>query len=138
TAVLSAALPLAAALPSGAVVLLGVAVTLLAFTAAPVTIASFTLVERLVPASRLSEGIAWTTSFLLGGYALGGVLAGTVIDHFHAPAAFLIPPAAALATACLAFLIPSAKPTPKASCEKGLEANDARSAEFDQTPRRPE
>ncbi|MEU1735243.1 MFS transporter [Streptosporangium sp. NPDC020145] len=112
TAALSATLPLAAAVPSGAVVLVGVAVTLLAFAAAPATIASFTLVEQLVPASRLSEGIAWTTSFLLGGYALGGALTAMVIDNFHA--GFLVPPAVALATACCAFLIPR---TPSASLQ---------------------
>ncbi|MER7132261.1 MFS transporter [Streptosporangium saharense] len=132
TAVLSVCLPLVATVPSGAVVLVGVAVTLLAFTAAPATIATFTLVERLTPASRLSEAIAWTTSFLLGGYALGGALAGTAIDHFHAPTAFLIPPTAALVTACFAFLIPAAKSAPtKASGEKALDTNDVRSAEFD-------
>ncbi|MEU1877799.1 hypothetical protein ABZ470_10835 [Streptosporangium sp. NPDC020072] len=82
------------------------------FLAAVVSPFQARLVERLVPASRLSEGIAWTTSFLLGGYALGGALTAVVIDNFHA--GFLVPPAVAMATACCAFLIPR---TPSASLQ---------------------
>lgn len=115
-AALAAALLLAPLPLSDGIVLMSVIMTLVAFALSPAMIASFSAVEQVVPASRLSEGIAWTTSSMLGGYSLGAAVAGSVVDSHHAAAAFYVPLAAALMTFCFALLIP--RETPASATEK--------------------
>lgn len=58
---------------------------------APVLATGATLVEGLVPASRLTEGLAWTGTALSLTYALSAALAGALIDGIGPHAGFLVP-----------------------------------------------
>jgi MFS family permease len=70
---------------------------------APTLISVFTLTERLVPASALTEGLAWAVSGITVGFALGSALAGQVVDQFSTSAGYALPTASA-ALACLTAL----------------------------------
>lgn len=67
---------------------------------APVITAGSSLVERLVPAAQLTEGLAWTNTALSLTYALAAAMAGVLIDAGGARAGFVVP----VAAACLGAL----------------------------------
>lgn len=56
----------------------------------PSLIAGYALVERLVPAARLTEGLTWVTTGLSLGFALGSPATGAVVDGFGPPAGFWV------------------------------------------------
>jgi MFS family permease len=58
------------------------------FAIAPTLIASVAVVQGSVPASRLTEALAWTSTGLAGGVAAGAAVLGQLIDHFGADDAF--------------------------------------------------
>lgn len=58
---------------------------------APTIITSFGLVDRLVPASVLNEGMAWLTTGLNLGYGISVAIAGRITDAHGARTAFLVP-----------------------------------------------
>lgn len=70
----------------------------------PALVGSMSLVERVVPAARLTEGLGWSTTGLTLGVALGAAASGAVIDGHGASAAFVIPLAAGLLAAVAARL----------------------------------
>lgn len=74
----------------GSVPLLAVGVFVAGLAISPTLIAGFSLVEAEVPASRLTEGLAWIGTALNVGVALGAAVAGPVIDEAGASPAFLI------------------------------------------------
>ncbi|MEQ7007492.1 MFS transporter [Actinopolymorpha sp. B17G11] len=76
------------------------------FTISPTLIASTARVSETVPTSRLAEGLAWTTSAVVGGIALGGAVAGQVIDHAGASAGFVVSIAAGVLAAAAALASP--------------------------------
>lgn len=55
---------------------------------APTMVVVMNLGTIIVPPSRLTEGLTWMTTGISIGVALGGVLAGLVIDVYGAPAGF--------------------------------------------------
>ncbi|MEU2870452.1 MFS transporter [Streptomyces olivoreticuli] len=57
----------------------------------PSMITANSLVERLVPAARLNEGLTWLLSGLSVGMSLGTLLAGWAVDRLGAHAAFVVP-----------------------------------------------
>jgi MFS family permease len=61
------------------------------FAISPTLISSISLVERIVPASRLTEGIAWVSTGLAAGIAPGAAVSGVVIDSAGASAAYAVP-----------------------------------------------
>lgn len=63
---------------------------LVGVTISPVMVAGNALVERVVPASRLTEGLSWVTSGLGLGYAALTTLSGPVIDAHGASRAYLL------------------------------------------------
>lgn len=70
----------------------------------PTFITAFGLIERLVPPSKLTEGITWAMTGIGIGMAAGSFLSGYVIDAYGAPSGFLVAVGAgllALATAVL-------------------------------------
>jgi MFS family permease len=70
----------------------------------PTFITAFGLVERLVPAAKLTEGITWVGTGIGIGMAIGSAASGWVIDQFGASSGFWVSVAAgsvALATALL-------------------------------------
>jgi MFS family permease len=64
---------------------------------APSAAVSFSLVGRLAPTSALTEAFTWLSTAVTGGFAVGGVLAGLLVQHASVRAALL-------ATACSAVL----------------------------------
>jgi MFS family permease len=72
----------------------------------PTFITAFGLIERLVPASKLTEGITWAMTGIGIGMAAGSFTSGWVIDQFGAGNGFWVSVAAggiALATALLGY-----------------------------------
>jgi MFS family permease len=61
------------------------------FAIAPTLIATMSLCERVVPAARLTEGMALLQTGLVAGVAPGAALAGVLIDHHGSSAAYLVP-----------------------------------------------
>ncbi|MEO6472185.1 MAG: MFS transporter, partial [Aeromicrobium sp.] len=73
------------------------------FMISPTMIAAMTLIEIHVPASRLTEGIAWTTTGMAIGVAPGAAVVGWVIDNHGASAGFWVPLIAGLAATAVAW-----------------------------------
>ena len=84
----------------GSVPVLAVVVFVAGLAISPTLIAGFSLVEAEVPASRLTEGLAWISTALNVGVALGAAVGGPVIDSAGASEGFLV----ALASGLLATL----------------------------------
>jgi MFS family permease len=90
-------------LPIG-VPLLAVVFLLAGIAIAPVLATGAILIEGLVPASRLTEGLAWTGTAISLTYALSAALAGALIDGIGPHAGFLVPVASAVLAAVVAVL----------------------------------
>lgn len=60
------------------------------FAIAPTLISSFSLSERLVPSSLLTEGLTWANSGLAGGFALGASVGGLLVDQRGIGVAFTL------------------------------------------------
>lgn len=73
------------------------------FMISPTLIAMVNLVEREVPASRLTEALTWTTTGMSVGIAPGAAVVGAVIDSHGASVGFLVPLAAGLAGSAVAW-----------------------------------
>ncbi len=85
----------------GSVPLLALATFVGGVVVAPALIATFSLTERLVPSSLLTEGLTWTNSGLALGFSAGTTIAGIVIDQVGTTAAFVLP----MVSAASAFLV---------------------------------
>lgn len=83
TAVTTLPLLLVTSLPG-----LGVAVLVAGLFFAPTLIVAMTLVERLVPEHRLTEGMTWLLAGLNIGVAVGAAVSGQVVDGSGARAGF--------------------------------------------------
>ncbi len=81
---------------------IGVMVLFAGLAVSPVLITGFALVERLVPVSRLTEGLTWATSAIGLGVALSAALSGWLVDRAGSPAGFALTAAAALLTLAVA------------------------------------
>jgi predicted MFS family arabinose efflux permease len=79
------------------VVVAGVAVS-------PSLISSFTLAELLVPRASVTEAFTWIGTALGLGVAIGASLAGKIVDHAGANAAFLVATVAAATAAVVVTL----------------------------------
>jgi predicted MFS family arabinose efflux permease len=99
-AVTAALLPLA-----GNLWLLAGLLLLAGFTIAPTLITAFALVEALVPAALLTEGLAVENTGLALGVTIGGSVGGPLIDDLGAEHAYLLSSAGALAAFLLAALL---------------------------------
>lgn len=79
----------------------------------PTIIISMGLIERLVPPSKLTEGITWAMTGIGIGMALGSSISGWVIDEYGAGSGFLVSVAAgilALVAALVGYLGMRQKP----------------------------
>jgi MFS family permease len=72
-------------------VVMGAVLFVAGFAIAPTLIATMSLCERVVPASRLTEGMSFLHTGLVAGVAPGATLAGVLVDHHGASAAYLVP-----------------------------------------------
>ncbi len=80
---------------------------------APTLVASLSVVERVVPRARLTEGMAIVQTGIVAGVAPGAALSGVVVDHHGASGAYLVCLSAGLLAALAAQLIP--RTTPRAA-----------------------
>jgi MFS family permease len=104
--------PLAAA-GTGSVPLLAAGAALAGVAIAPTLIAGFSLVERLVPPAARSEGLAWVSTAVGVGLAVGAPLAGRLIDASGSLAGFgVVAGAAAVAAGVAAAGRRALRPTP--------------------------
>lgn len=71
---------------------------------APTMVVVMSLGTILVPPSRITEGLTWMTTGISIGVALGGVLAGLVIDVYGAQAGFGVAIAAGLSMVVIVLL----------------------------------
>ena len=74
----------------GSMVVMGIALFVAGLAIAPTLIASMAATEQMVPAARLTEGIALMHTGIAAGLAPGAALAGVVIDAHGASAAYLV------------------------------------------------
>ncbi|WP_051966619.1 MFS transporter [Kitasatospora mediocidica] len=84
-------------------VALGGALFVAGLSISPTMITAMGLVERLVPAAQLTEGMTWTTTGLAMGVALGSSLAGLVVDHAGAATGYWVPVAGGVFAALTAL-----------------------------------
>ncbi|MGW4891693.1 hypothetical protein ACWEQL_05435 [Kitasatospora sp. NPDC004240] len=75
----------------GGLLAAGAALLVAGVAISPTLISAMALVERLVPPALLTEGMAWTTTGLAIGVALGSSLGGWVVDAFGAAAGYWVP-----------------------------------------------
>lgn len=99
-AVLPCALLAAVNLP-----LLVVAAFVLGIGIAPALITTFALVQAVVPARALTEGLTWVTAGLSVGYGAGAATVGEIADAHGARSAFLVVLAASVAAGALAAVL---------------------------------
>ncbi|AUY49564.1 MFS transporter [Streptomyces sp. CB01881] len=78
----------------GGLVAVGAALLVAGIAISPTLITAMALVERLVPASQLTEGMTWTTTGLALGVALGSSAGGWVVDAAGAASGYWVPLAA--------------------------------------------
>jgi MFS family permease len=88
-AVVFAVLPVVL-LAAGNVALLAVCAFVLGLGIAPALITAFGLIQQIVPARALTEGLTWASTGLNVGYGAGAALVGGVADAHGARAAFLL------------------------------------------------
>ena len=74
----------------GSIPLLAVVMFFAGLAISPTLIAGFSLVEAEAPASRLTEGLAWISTALNVGVAMGAAVAGPVIDRAGASPGFVV------------------------------------------------
>ena len=72
---------------------------------APVLISGMALVERIVPAARLTESMSWASSGLSVGLAISMPVAGMIIDNDGASSAYLLMSGFAVGAAIIALLM---------------------------------
>lgn len=70
----------------------------------PTIIPAYGLIESLVPAERLTEGLTWLSTAAGCGVAVGASLAGHVVDAYGTGTAFLFPLGMGVLAAALAWL----------------------------------
>lgn len=93
-AVVMAPLPLLTSIP-----LLAAGSFIAGLSIAPVLISGISLVERVVPATRLTESLSWSTAGLTVGLAFSSPLAGFIVDGNPASTAYWVTAGCALGAA---------------------------------------
>jgi MFS family permease len=84
---------------------LAICAFLLGLGIAPALITVFGLVQQIVPARSLTEGLSWIGTGLNVGYGAGAAIVGGIADHHGARAAFAVVVAAALPVGVLGLLL---------------------------------
>jgi sugar phosphate permease len=72
---------------------------------APTLICGFGLVDSIVAARSLTEGLTWIGTGLSVGYGFGAALVGGIADRHGARVAFCVPVGCALLVAAVALLL---------------------------------
>ncbi len=85
--------------------LLGIGCLIAGIAVAPVLISGMSLIERIVPAARLTESMSWASSGLMVGLALASPIAGVVVDGHSASSAYWIQVSCAAGAAAIGWLM---------------------------------
>ncbi|MCD0486121.1 MFS transporter [Streptacidiphilus sp. ASG 303] len=88
----------------GNLVALAAALFVAGLSISPTMVTTMGMVERLVPASRLNEGMTWTITGLAVGVAAGSSVGGWTVDRAGASAGYWVPVVAGSLAALTAFL----------------------------------
>jgi len=72
---------------------------------APTLISCFSLVERMVPAGTVTEGLTWVTTGLVVGFSAATWVSGQLVDTAGISEAFLVAPAAGLCALAVCGLV---------------------------------
>jgi MFS family permease len=105
------------------VAVLVVAAFVLGLGIAPALITTFSLIQQIVPARAITEGLSWVGTGLSVGYGAGAALVGGIADAHGARTAFLVVVASSVVTGLLALAVrvqlntdaaPADRPTPVA------------------------
>ena len=75
------------------------------FAISPTLIASISLVERVVPPERLTEGISWVSTGMAAGIAPGAAISGLVIDSAGASMAYTVPVVSGAVAVAAAWMV---------------------------------
>ncbi len=84
--------------------LMAVMLFIAGFSISPTLIGSMSVIEAVVPAERLSEGLAVVQTGISAGLAPGAAIAGLVIDEYGASPAYYVPLVAAVVAVMAAWL----------------------------------
>ncbi|RPE33992.1 MFS transporter [Kitasatospora cineracea] len=103
-------LPLAAGLSGAGVPLLGAALLAAGSGTAPTMVSGMTLAQRLLPARRLTEGMALAVSAILVGISTGATLGGALAQHTAPGTGYLLPACAAALALGLAARLAARRP----------------------------
>jgi predicted MFS family arabinose efflux permease len=76
---------------SHSILILGIVLFLNGFGVAPILISGYAIVEKSVPAAKVTETFAWILAGLQIGNALPGPLVGFMIDQYGAEKSFIVP-----------------------------------------------
>ncbi|WP_254897813.1 MFS transporter [Kitasatospora sp. NA04385] len=107
-------LPLSAGLAGAGVLPLGAALLAAGSGTAPTMVSGMTLAQRLLPAHRLTEGMAMAVAAILVGISTGAALGGTLAQHCAPGTGYLLPCcAAALALPASVRLARGVEPGPR-------------------------
>ncbi|BAJ29306.1 MULTISPECIES: MFS transporter [Kitasatospora] len=96
-------LPLAAGLAGAGLPVLGAALLAAGSGTAPTMVSGMTLAQRLLPAHRLTEGMALVVSAILVGISTGATLGGALAQHTAPGTGYLLPAGAAVLALTAAF-----------------------------------
>ncbi|AXI79826.1 MFS transporter [Peterkaempfera bronchialis] len=88
----------------GNLVALAVALFVAGLSISPTMVTTMGMVERLVPATKLNEGMTWTTTGLAVGVAVGSSVGGWTVDRAGASTGYWVPVVAGSLAAVTAFL----------------------------------
>jgi MFS family permease len=86
---------------------LGAVLFVSGFAISPTLVSMMSLVEASVPASRLTEGIAWVSTGLSAGIAPGAAVAGWVVDGWGTASGYLVALVAGLVGIAVALATPA-------------------------------
>jgi MFS family permease len=91
---------------------------------APTMVVVMNLGTIIIPASRITEGLTWMTTGISIGVALGGVLAGLVIDVYGARAGFGVAIVAGIVMVVIVLLgMPELRATSAVCAEPGFQSS---------------
>lgn len=83
---------------------LAIGATIAGIAIAPVLISGMALIERIVPAARLTESMSWPSAGLAVGLAIASPIAGLIVDAHSASAAYWICAICAIGVAVAAWM----------------------------------
>jgi len=108
----------------GTLPLLCLVLTLASIAISPTIVATLSLAEQILPAGRLTEGMALLFTGMIAGEAPASALSGWLVDRHGASTAYAVMVGAAALAAVVAFLLPR-RPAHPIATDLGVDATGA-------------